>query len=215
MIATYLRNIFRSIAPPPANWAEPRGPGIKLNLGCGRNKLAGFVNVDKYADADRLHDLEVFPWPCPDSAADEVVLNHVLEHLGATPAIFRGVLRELYRVCAPGAKLRIVVPHPRHDDFLGDPTHVRAITPELLSLFSRRNCELWAKQGAANSPLALHWGVDFEIRETHLVLEEPWASDASAGRIDQSGVDRAVKRYNNVVKEIRMTLEAVKESAGK
>ncbi len=215
MIATYFRNIFRSIAPLPANWAEPGGSRIKLNLGCGRRKLPGFVNVDKSGDADRLRDLEVFPWPCPDSAADEVVLNHVLEHLGATPAIFRGIMRELYRVCAPGAKVRIVVPHPRHDDFLGDPTHVRAITPELLSLFSRRNCELWAEQGAANSPLALHWGVDFEIRETHLVIDEPWASDASAGRIDQPGIDRAVKRYNNVVKEIRMTLEAVKEGAGK
>lgn len=215
MIGKYIRTIFRSIAPKPAMWAEPGGPRIKLNLGCGRNKRAGFVNVDKFGDADRLHDLEIFPWPCPDSAADEVVLNHVLEHLGATPAIFRGIMRELYRVCAPGAKVHVAVPHPRHDNFLGDPTHVRVITPEVLSLFSRRNCQLWAEQGAANSPLALYWGVDFEIRETGITLEEPWASDFSAGRIDALEVDRAVKRYNNVVSEIRMTLEAIKERAGK
>jgi hypothetical protein len=44
--------------------------GLKLNLGCG--------------------------WPWPDNAADEVLLSHVLEHLGATPQVEQTVLDEPY-----------------------------------------------------------------------------------------------------------------------
>ena len=38
---------------------------IRLNLGCGQNKLDGYVNVDKYPtfSPDVLWDLETFPWP--------------------------------------------------------------------------------------------------------------------------------------------------------
>jgi hypothetical protein len=46
-------------------------------------------------------------------------------------------MREIYRVCRHDAVVHVVVPHPRHDDFINDPTHVRPITPEVLSLFDR------------------------------------------------------------------------------
>src|SRR4249919_3237809 len=112
---------------------------MRLNLGCGRNKLPGWLNVDHSAscEPDAVVDLEVLPWPWPDNSADEILLNHVLEHLGAVPATYIGIIRELWRVCRPGATVTIAVPHPRSDDFMNDPTHVRAVTAEGLVLFSR------------------------------------------------------------------------------
>ena len=183
---------------------------LKLNLGCGKNPMPGYVNVDKYGTPDVRHDLEAFPWPWETSSVGEVVLNHVLEHLGQSSDIFLGIMKELYRVCAPGAAVRIWVPHPRSDDFLNDPTHVRAITPQVLSLFSKKNNESWIRQGGANSPLALFLDVDFEIREANFVLNEPWSGQLAANRITEEELDIACARYNNVIKEIKLVLAVVK-----
>src|ERR1051325_5898267 len=100
---------------------------MKLNLGCGSKALEGFVNVDKYrTDAtDLVLDLETTPWPWPSDCAEEVRFIHSLEHMGHDTEVCLGIMRELYRVCADGAKIVIHAPHPRCDDYLGDPTHVR------------------------------------------------------------------------------------------
>lgn len=183
---------------------------MKLNLGCGQNKLAGYVNVDKEGDPDELVNLHLPAWPFADSSVEEVVANHVLEHIGPGPDEFITFMKELYRVCAPGALVKIAVPHPRHDHFLGDPTHVRAVTPLVLSLFSKANCERWREMGAANSPLALFHGVDFEMVEERIVLDEPYRTDFKEGRIDAVALDAALRKFNNVATEIKMTLRAVK-----
>src|SRR5690242_6188134 len=112
---------------------------MKLNLGCGQNKVPGYLNVDKYAacEPDRVVDLEAFPWPFADGSAEEILLTHVLEHLGRDTDTFLGIMKELYRVLSPGGKVEIRVPHPRSEGFLGDPTHVRPISPTILTLFSK------------------------------------------------------------------------------
>ena len=46
-------------------------------------------------------------------------------------------MKELYRICKNNSIIDIVVPHPRHDDFLSDPTHVRPITDMTLSLYDK------------------------------------------------------------------------------
>ena len=185
---------------------------MKLNLGCGARRMPGWINVDKMAACapDQVVDLERFPWPWPDAAVEEILLNHVLEHLGASPDVYIGVFKEMWRVCRNGATVNIVVPHPRHDDFLGDPTHVRAVTGAGLEMFSRRANEAWRAGGFANTPLALYHGVDFEIVDDEMVLDEPWRSDLAAGRLDRAALNAAVSRYNNVVKEQRFRLRAVK-----
>jgi hypothetical protein len=180
---------------------------MKLNLGCGQNALEGYVNVDREARAaaDVRHDLEKFPWPWADSSVDEVVLNHVLEHLGRDPEVFIGIFRELYRVCRGGALVRIVVPDPRHDNFLGDPTHVRPVTPQMLTLFSKKNCASWAKAKAANTPLAVYADVDFEIRDVKRLVDKLF--------VDRKNLDDLCNAWNNVIVEWRVVLEVIKDAA--
>lgn len=138
---------------------------MKLHLGCGAKRLDGFVNVDRWAGggADQVVDLEATPWPWADGSVDEVVAEHVLEHLGQTAAQYLAVWQELYRVMRHGAEARIVVPHWRHHCFDHDPTHVRKVTPiGVLMLDQTRNRQV-LKAGGAETPLGLQLGVDFEM----------------------------------------------------
>lgn len=184
--------------------------GLRLNLGSGQHPLDGYVNVDKFGAPDVRCDLEVFPWPWDTGSVDEVMLSHVLEHLGQSPDAFIGVMKELYRVCRGGALVHIRVPHPRHDFYLTDPTHVRPILPATFTLFSRRLNEEWARTAASNSPLALYHGVDFEIEDSNLLLDEPYRTQLKQGRITQAEAQALVEKYNNVASEVRITLRVVK-----
>lgn len=191
---------------------------IKLNLGCGRRQLEGYLNVDGYAgcEPDRVVDLESTPWPFADGVAEEIVLHHVLEHLGQDAKVFLAVMQELYRVSTPDARIRIDVPHPLHDDFRTDPTHVRRITPRTLSMFSRRNCEEWQSLGYAITPLALMCNVDFEVEEsTYHVDDETLARLRAAGlQLPDEGLEAYNEILPNLFKAISITLRVVKPSAG-
>ena len=183
-------------------------PLLKLNLGCGQNKLPGFVNVDKAERCapDRVVDLERFPWPFEDDSVGEVVLRHTLEHLGATPDIYLGIFKELYRVCAKDATVTIAVPHPRSDDFLNDPTHVRAVTPQGLELFSKKRNREWAQGGYANTPLGLYLDVDFEIQRVGYTPASPWRERMERGQLSREQLAEAMQMYNNVIREIEIVL---------
>jgi len=185
---------------------------MRLNLGCGATKLPGWVNCDKVPDCnpEQVVDLEKFPWPWPDSSAEEVLLSHVLEHLGQATEVYLGIVKELYRVCRDGAAVSIIVPHPRHDHFLTDPTHVRPITPDGLRMFSQAvNREWIAKQGA-NTPLALYLGVDFEIETIDMTLAEPWIGRLERSEITEAELEYAARTFNNVVQQTKIVLRAIK-----
>src|SRR5271156_6272741 len=174
---------------------------MRLNLGCGNRKISGWVNVDKVAacSPDQVVDLEKFPWPWPDNSVEEVSLSHVLEHLGGVTEIYLGIIKELYRVCLDGAKISIVVPHPRHDHFLTDPTHVRVITPDGLRMFSQTANRQWIAAGAANTPLGLYIGVDFAIDSINAIPDEPWKGRFKRKEISLTDLQDAARKYNNVI----------------
>jgi len=71
---------------------------LKLNLGCGKRMIPGFVNVDKYGSPELKFDLETFPWPWDDNSVEQIMMIHVMEHLGRDPEIFLSIMKELYPV---------------------------------------------------------------------------------------------------------------------
>jgi hypothetical protein len=194
--------------PPPQE-----NPPVRLNLGSGANPIPGFINVDKHGSPDQLCDLEKFPWPWPDGSIDEICLYHVLEHIGAAPETFAAILKELYRISKNGATINIVVPHPLHDDFRGDPTHVRAFVPQTFRLFSKERNRQAAQGGFANSPLGLHWDIDFEPSPVRLDLDENWADQLAKGILTAPQVMEAAGKFNNVIKQISVRLTAKKPTA--
>jgi len=185
---------------------------LKLNLGCGQNKMAGYINVDKYGTyaPDVVWDLEKFPWPFEANSADEIVMNHSLEHMGASSDIFFGIIKELYRVAVPGAKIHINVPHPRGEAFASDPTHVRPVTPNIFTLFSKKNNAKWQETGEPNTPLGMYLDVDFEIANIQYKLTPHWQEQLNSGKITRDDLNHAAMTYYNVIDEIRMIIQAVK-----
>lgn len=177
--------------------------GIKLNAGCGKNVLVDWVNVDRhpFPAVDVVWDLENGPWPWSEGTVERARFNHSLEHMAKWETVFR----ELYRVCAAGAKVEIVVPHPRHDDWITDPTHVLRVNAEFMAMLSKENCRRFAEMGAANTPLAEMVGVDFKLTSVQYLLD-----DAYKGAENDPDLPRMVRERNNVVKEIHLSLEVVK-----
>ena len=78
--------------------ASPR----RLNIGCGRQAIEGWINVDAVAlpGVDIVCDLETVretPIPFPDGSVDEFLLSHVIEHVRDS----LGLMQELWRLARP------------------------------------------------------------------------------------------------------------------
>lgn len=185
---------------------------MRLNLGSGYARRDGYLNVDVAGacNPDVVLDLESLPWPWQDASATEVLFIHSLEHLAPAPRVFLALVQELYRVCANDASVVIHAPHPRHDHYLNDPTHVRGISPGMLNLFNRELNDRWRADGNANTPLAHYLRVDFRITHVATVLDEPYASLHRNGGLDDQAIATALRERNNVASEYRITLRVHK-----
>ncbi len=127
---------------------------LKLNLGSGTCRLPGYLSVDNNPNAgsvDVVHDLDRLPWPFEDNSVGEIVMDHVLEHLEDT----LGVIQEIHRISADGAKAHIRTPHFSCN--WTHPGHKRAIG---VGLFDHFNPELEEHYGDCRfevERVVLHW----------------------------------------------------------
>jgi SAM-dependent methyltransferase len=183
---------------------------MKINIGGGLKRYEGFVNldIDQNTNPDYLVNLETDRLPFEDNSVDEVRAWHILEHIG--PGFFH-LLQEIYRVCKHGAVFDIQVPHPRHEYFLNDPTHVRPITIEGMRMFGKKyNKHLEETQGSV-SGLAYRFDVDFEIVSFNLVPDSYYANIIKT--TPKAQIERLAREANNFFTEILIVLTVVKQDA--
>lgn len=181
---------------------------MKLNIGCGAKRLDGYVNIDAepQTNPDVICNIGRDVWPFDDDSADEVVAEHILEHL-TTPELFH-CMQQLYRVCKSGAQIKVRLPHPRHDIFLSDPTHQRPIMPGTCMLFSQGQIKRLRDKGLTLTPFGEYLGVDFEMGDD-LVYEFDAGVDMTAPDLQWQA-----KHLNNIIREWSVTLTAVKPAGG-
>lgn len=165
---------------------------IRLNIGCGRAPLPGWINIDSapLAGVDVVADLEAASLPFEDDSVTEIVGSHVLEHIRNS----LGLMQELYRVAKPGACAVFRVPYGSSDDADTDPTHVRRY--------------FWGSWGYFSQPY--YWRADYGYRgdwelEDLLLLVKPEFKDKPWAE-----VYKAVEERRNVVTEMVAKLRTVK-----
>jgi SAM-dependent methyltransferase len=91
---------------------------MKLNIGCGYDKLDGYINIDisKDVNPDKVVNIEK-GLPFNTNSVDEIYSCHCLEHI--RPEKWRYVLKEIARVCKNNTIITLDLPF----DNAGTRTH--------------------------------------------------------------------------------------------
>jgi len=191
MPGSFLRNLLGT-----GNYVPAQPGPQRLNLGCGTDIRAGWINVDakKLAGVDMVADLDNCRrkrLPFAADSIDEFLGRHVLEHLH-DPLAF---MQELHRVARPGATAVFHVPYGSSDDADEDPTHVRRLFLHSFYYFSQL--------GYTHAD----YGYRGDWNTESIVLTMDAARHAGRS-FDQ--LYEEVRSQRNVVKEMIATLRAVK-----
>ena len=85
---------------------------LKLNVGCGTDYKAGWVNIDNNSD-NNIEKLDLNwdlrnPLPFPDNSVDYIFNEHFIEHLTVEEG--KASVKDFMRVLKPGGVLRIATP---------------------------------------------------------------------------------------------------------
>ena len=109
---------------------------LKIDLGAGRVKRAGYLSVDRQRTpgVDLVCDAER-RLPFLDNSVDEIFSRHLFEHVRNLIQLFE----EVHRVCKPGALVTINVPYYTSVKAYKDPTHVNWFTEKTFEYFEGKN----------------------------------------------------------------------------
>ena len=114
----------------------------KLNMGCGTDILAGYVNADsiELLGVSVLSDFSK-RFPFKDDSFSVVNAVNVIEHLPDTVR----VMEEIWRVSGAGAKIHIKVPHYKSSNAFKDPTHRSFFTEDSFEYFDSGKISWYSK----------------------------------------------------------------------
>lgn len=117
--------------------AAHKGEILKLDIGCGDNKMEDHIGMDykKSPGVDVVHDMRVFPWPFADETFTLLSASHVLEHIPRENGVFIDVMNECWRILKKGGQFRFAVPYGGSTLYYGDPTHINPIVPQTIHYF--------------------------------------------------------------------------------
>lgn len=180
---------------------------MKLNIGSGKKRFPGFINVDSDAscEPDHVVNLNRDPLPFEDNSVHHILAHHILEHVGDG---FFDLIKEMYRVCAHEAIIEVQVPHPRHDYFLGDLSHVRPITIENMRPLSKKWCSTQSYINSSWSGFAHTLDVDLEIVDYDYKFDETFTG--LYAHLSHAELDWAARAWNNVITEIHFRMMVIK-----
>ena len=85
---------------------QEEGQPIRFNMGCGRDRLEGYMGVDMHSDTDIKMD--IMELDLPEGCADEIFGSHVIEHFPQHRA--PGVLANWHKTLKDGGKLVLETP---------------------------------------------------------------------------------------------------------
>lgn len=177
---------------------------VKLNVGCGRNILPGWINIDSRnrEGVDIVQDLDnIVPDDYPrwregclgggrlaieNDTVDEFLLSHFLEHVHNSLAL----MQELHRIAKPRAKMVIRCPYGSSDDAWEDPTHVRPYFTGSFGYFAQHH----------------YWRADYGYRGDWQVKRITLLVDPATPQ----NISLKIFSERNIVKEMIAELYAVK-----
>lgn len=82
---------------------------IKLDLGCGRNKIKDFTGLDQLEFGQEILWDATKGIPLPDNSVDELHSAHFIEHIAEKDIAV--IFQEILRVCKNGALVTLFCPH--------------------------------------------------------------------------------------------------------
>lgn len=189
--AKYLEGFFEKF-----NKNELNETRTKLHVGCGRNILEGWINLDIVAlpGVDIVADLDYCKknkLPLKNDSIDEFYVSHVIEHI-RNPL---DMMEELHRVAMPNAKAIFRCPYGSSDEAFEDPTHVRQYFVSSFGYFSQ----------------PFYWRADYgyrgdwEVEKIILTVDKIRNKDKNIKKIFEE-----INLYRNMVIEMTVELRAIK-----
>ena len=173
-----------------------RGPGpYQIDIGCGTNKLEGYVGLDYVAapGVDHVLDLTKDRFPFPDATVCNVFSAHFFEHIEEPSH----VLSEIGRVCTSGAHIQIITPYAFSDEaFVYG--HVSYLTelPWIHFCITHRDTHLAILNG--------RW----LLRAINYVIPEAQADEI---RANDFGISFAVKYFKGLIQEFIVDIDFTRE----